>query len=390
MNRLHIFLISMLALLSQVSYANVGVRLKDMARIDAGHESALVGYGIVVGLAGSGDSARNRATLQSLANTLANFGVRVTEEDLNARNTAAVMVTATLSPFAEIGDRVDVQVASIGDAKSLAGGTLILAPLYGPDQLLYALSQGPLAVGGYKVESFADSVQKNYPTVGRIPRGATVERAPKRTELTANATAETDATSESATSSETKKSPITIGVVLNQPDYTTAQRLVRTVRAALGVNAKTIHPGKVEVTLAPDVDVMELVARLEALSITPDQNARVVINERTGTIVAGSNVQIGEVSIAQGELQIVITTEFLVSQPNLIGRDLPGVSTEVVPDTEITVKEQNDQLVQLQNGTTVGDLVRALQRIKLSTRDIISILQSIKTAGALHAELVIQ
>ena len=390
MNRLHIFLISMLALLSQGSYANVGVRLKDMARIDAGHESALVGYGIVVGLAGSGDSARNRATLQSLANTLANFGVRVTEEDLNARNTAAVMVTATLSPFAEIGDRVDVQVASIGDAKSLAGGTLILAPLYGPDQLLYALSQGPLAVGGYKIESFADSVQKNYPTVGRIPRGATVERAPKRTELTANTTAETDATSESATSSETKKSPITIGVVLNQPDYTTAQRLVRTVRSALGVNAKTIHPGKVEVTLAPDVDVMELVARLEALSITPDQNARVVINERTGTIVAGSNVQIGEVSIAQGELQIVITTEFLVSQPNLIGRDLPGVSTEVVPDTEITVKEQNDQLVQLQNGTTVGDLVRALQRIKLSTRDIISILQSIKTAGALHAELVIQ
>ena len=390
MNRLHIFLISMLALLSQGSYANVGVRLKDMARIDAGHESALVGYGIVVGLAGSGDSARNRATLQSLANTLANFGVRVTEEDLNARNTAAVMVTATLSPFAEIGDRVDVQVASIGDAKSLAGGTLILAPLYGPDQLLYALSQGPLAVGGYKIESFADSVQKNYPTVGRIPRGATVERAPKRTELTASATAETDATSESATSSETKNSPITIGVVLNQPDYTTAQRLVRTVRSALGVNAKTIHPGKVEVTLAPDVDVMELVARLEALSITPDQNARVVINERTGTIVAGSNVQIGEVSIAQGELQIVITTEFLVSQPNLIGRDLPGVSTEVVPDTEITVKEQNDQLVQLQNGTTVGDLVRALQRIKLSTRDIISILQSIKTAGALHAELVIQ
>lgn len=359
--------------------ANTGVRLKDMARIDAGHESALVGYGIVVGLAGSGDSARNRATLQSLSNTLANFGIRVTEEDLSARNTAAVMVTATLSPFAEIGDRVDVQVASIGDAKSLAGGTLILAPLYGPDQQLYALSQGPLAVGGYRVESFADSVQKNYPTVGRIPRGATVERVPPRSPV---------ATVDAGNGAEQKTR--TVGVVLNTPDYTTAQRLVSTVRTQLGVPARTLHPGKVEITVDQGMDVMELVSRLENLNVMPDQIARVVINERTGTIVAGSNVQIGEVSIAQGELQIVVKTEFLVSQPNFIGRSGAGVTTEIVPDTEISVHEQNDRMVQLDQGTTVGDLVQALQRIKLSTRDIISILQSIKTAGALHAELVIQ
>lgn len=379
MNRFTLFLSLFLATFHVNTMASTGVRLKDMARIDAGHESALVGYGIVVGLAGSGDSARNRATLQSLSNTLANFGIRVTEEDLSARNTAAVMVTATLSPFAEIGDRVDVQVASIGDAKSLAGGTLILAPLYGPDQQLYALSQGPLAVGGYRIESFADSVQKNYPTVGRIPRGATVERVPPRSPV---ATAEVKDGSEQQTR--------TVGVVLNTPDYTTAQRLVSTVRDQLGIQAKTLHPGKVEVTVAPGADVMELVSRLENLNVTPDQVARVVINERTGTIVAGSNVQLGEVSIAQGELQIVVKTEFLVSQPNFIGRSGAGVSTEVVPDTEITVQEQNDRTLTLNQGTTVGDLVLALQRIKLSTRDIISILQSIKTAGALHAELVIQ
>lgn len=379
MNRFTLFLSLFLATFHVNTMASTGVRLKDMARIDAGHESALVGYGIVVGLAGSGDSARNRATLQSLSNTLANFGIRVTEEDLSARNTAAVMVTATLSPFAEIGDRVDVQVASIGDAKSLAGGTLILAPLYGPDQQLYALSQGPLAVGGYRIESFADSVQKNYPTVGRIPRGATVERVPPRSPV---ATVEVKDGSEQQTR--------TVGVVLNTPDYTTAQRLVSTVRNQLGIQARTLHPGKVEVTVAPGADVMELVSRLENLNVTPDQVARVVINERTGTIVAGSNVQLGEVSIAQGELQIVVKTEFLVSQPNFIGRSGAGVSTEVVPDTEITVQEQNDRTLTLNQGTTVGDLVLALQRIKLSTRDIISILQSIKTAGALHAELVIQ
>lgn len=350
--------------------ATSSVRLKDIARIANARENALVGYGIVVGLSGSGDSPRNRATLQSLANTLANFGVKLSNEDLNARNTAAVMVTGTLPAFAEEGDKLDVQISSLGDARSLAGGTLVLTPLYGPDQKLYALAQGPLAVGGFQAESNGNSVQKNYPTAGRIPRGANVEASPFRKDP-----------------GEQQK----VSIILNEPDYTTAQRVISAIDNSLNIKqVKAVHPGKIEVTLPGEGRYMELVAALENISVTPDYASRIVVNERNGTIVAGSNVRIGAVSIAQGDLQIVIKTDYEVSQPYFIGRASSEVQTTVVPDTDINVEEKAPGLVQMSEGVTVGELVQSLQRIHVSMRDIITILQSIKSAGALHAELIIQ
>lgn len=357
-----------LALFSMGSFADV--RLKDLARIEGARENSLIGYGVVVGLSGSGDSARNKATLQSLANTLSNFGVKVTEADINSRNSAAVMITATLAPFAEVGGHLDVQVASLGDAKSLAGGTLLLTPLYGPDQRLYALAQGSVSVGGYRVDSFASSVQKNYPNVGIIARGATIEQTVERNVLSGSE----------------------ISIILNQPDYTTADRIVKTIAAKTGLkNITAVHPGKVSVEVPENVSTMSFIASLESITVNPDVEARVVVNERTGTIVAGSNVQLGAVSIAHGELRIEIDTRFEVSQPtHFFGRNLNGVETVTVPETEIRVSEKGMAPVNMSAGATVGDLVHALNSMKLSTRDVISILQSIKSAGALHAELVIQ
>lgn len=359
------------AVLSQTAIAATnGVRLKDMARIENARDNALTGYGIVVGLSGSGDSSRNRATLQTLANTLANFGVKISNDDLSAKNTAAVMVTSILPAFAEEGDKLDLQVSSLGDARSLAGGTLLLTPLYGPDQKLYALGQGALAVGGFQIESNANSVQKNYPTSGRIPRGANVETAPPRVDPSLQHTA---------------------SIILNEPDYTTAQRVITAINSSLHLKqVKAVHPGKIVVTLPDDSQYMEVVAALENIVVAPDYSARIVVNERTGTIVAGSHVRIGEVSIAQGDLQIVIKTDYEVSQPSFIGRAGSGVQTAIVPHTDIKVEEKAPALVQMPEGTTVGELVQSLQRIHVNMHDIITILQSIKSAGALHAELIIQ
>lgn len=354
----------------EILAASSGVRLKDIARIENARDNALVGYGIVVGLSGSGDSMRNRATLQTLANTLGNFGIKVSTEDLNAKNTAAVMVTSVLPAFAEEGDKIDLQVSSLGDARSLAGGTLLITPLYGPDQKLYALGQGALVIGGYQVESNANSMQKNYPTSGRIPQGANVEATPHRADPGVQRVAT---------------------IILNEPDYTTAQRVITSISSTLSLNqVKAVHPGKIVVTLPDNRNYMELAAALENVVVSPDYSARIVVNERTGTIVAGSHVRIGEVSIVQGDLQIVIKTEYEVSQPSIIGRGGSGVQTAVVPHTDIKVESKAPGLVQMSEGTTVGELVQSLQRIHVSMHDIIAILQSIKSAGALHADLIIQ
>lgn len=362
-------LLTIFILLPVFGYADIGVRLKDLARIEGNRETSLIGYGIVVGLNGTGDSSRNRATLQSLANALSNFGLTVDEKDLNSKNVAAVMVTAELPAFAEPGDRIDVLVGSTGDAKSLSGGTLLLTPLNDPSGKLYALSQGPITVGGYQVESFSNFTRKNHTTVGQIPRGATIERS-------------------SHTGSVESKA---INIILNEPDYTTATRVVAKIQSVYGnQSAKAIHPGKIAVAVPSSTNTMTFVSMLESLTIAPDVDARVVVNERTGTIVAGSNVTLGEVSIAHGDLRIEVETKFDVSQPQFNIRPGSGVTSVVTPDTEIVVSEGASEPVQLPAGTTVGELVQALNRIRLSTRDIITILQSIKAAGALHAELIIQ
>lgn len=348
-----------------------GVRLQELARIDGVRDNPLVGYGLVIGLSGSGDTPRMRATTQSVMNTLANFGVNVSMRDIDNRNVAAVMVTATLPAFANSGDKLDVHVSSIGDARSLTGGTLLLAPLYGPDKKLYALAQGPLSVGGYKFSSFGNMVQLNQPTVGIVPSGATVERG---------------------TGDPLPDSTSQLSILLNDPNFITAKRVVSALRSkmpTLQVHAKSA--GKVVVRLpSPAIDLVSLIARIQNVVVVPDQPARVVVNERTGTVVAGADVRIADVSIVHDSLRVTISTRFQVSQPSVVAFTSGGVRSVVVPDTDIDVANDKSPVVNLPAGTTIAELVGALHHIHLGTMDIITILQAIKRAGALHAELIIQ
>jgi flagellar P-ring protein precursor FlgI len=358
-----------LLVLSQAAPAQAA-RLKDIARIQDSRGYALVGYGLVVGLAGTGDSDTNRATRQSMVNVLKSFNVTVAEDDLSSRNTAAVMVTATLGSFSEKGDVIDVQASSLADARALTGGTLLLTPLYGPDRKLYALAQGALSVGGYQFEVNSNAVRKNHTTVGQIPRGATVEQAALADGLAGDK----------------------LNIILNEPDFTTAERAAAAIRAATGRNdVKVVHAARIELeTGGKRADMPALIAAIEKVEVDPDNVARVVVNERTGTVVAGANVRLGEVSVSQGNLIVEVSTRFEVSQPEWLIRPGAGVRTVVVPDTILGVKEPVLASVQLQEGATVADLVQALARVNLTTRDVINVLQAIKRAGALHAELVIQ
>lgn len=350
----------------------VGVRLESIARIEGVRENPLIGYGLVVGLSGSGDSSKNQATLQSIVNLLSHFGVNVSTTDLSSRNVAAVMVTATLPAFAEPGEKLAVEVSSIGDARSLSGGTLLLAPLYGPNHRLYALAQGSLLVGGYEVQAYGSMERQNYPTVGRIPGGATVEQAaPLGVTFSGRS----------------------LTVYLNQPDFTTAARTVRALRAALpDLTISALSAGKIRIDLgtAPR-NLVAMVSRVEQVRVRPNEVASVVVNERTGTVVAGGDVRLGSVTITQGDLRISIQTRYQISQPEgLYVNPSVGVQSLVVPQATIHVRDPAVRMVSIPEGATVADLISALQSIHVSTRDVISILQSIKTAGALHARLIIQ
>ena len=350
----------------------VGVRLKEIARAEGVQDNALIGYGLVVGLAGSGDTTRNHATLQSVGNTLSHFGVNVSTDDLNSRNVAAVMVTAMLPAFAEPGQKLDVSVASVGDARSLSGGTLLLAPLDGPDGQVYALAQGAISVGGYKVQSYGSMEQKNHPTAGLVPEGATVQRAAPLGSLGSGGT---------------------INLILYQPDFTTATRVAQAVQRSLpGVEASAVHAGKVVVHFAQSGGAVQNIAALENVMVQPDQVARVVVNERTGTVVSGGDVQLASVTISQGDLRVSIKTDYLVSQPGdgVYVDPSRNIRTAVVPQTRIKVNEDDARMVKLPTGATVADLISALRAIHLSTRDVITVLQSIKAAGALRGELLIQ
>lgn len=364
-----------LALLVWTANASAGVRIKDLGRIDGVRDNMIVGYGIVTGLAGTGDSTRSKATMQSVANALKEFGVNVTVDQLSTRNVATVLVSATLPAFARPGDKIDASVSSVGDARSLAGGTLLLAPLYGPDHKIYALAQGAMATSSYSYELNGNLAQKNHPTAGNIPEGAEVE-ANVPTKITQDDGA--------------------IRVVLFDPDYTTANRVANGINQLLGSSvAKALDAGRVEIRLPADESgrLVDFVSRVENVSVEPDQRARVIVNEKTGTVVSGGDVTLSKVSIAYGDLRVAIVTDYLVSQPQSTGfyvRQGPGVRTEVVPQTRIDVKEGDVNSVTLPDGATVSDLVGSLNRIKTSTRDIIAVLQSIKRAGAMHAELIVQ
>lgn len=354
------------------------VRLKELGRFDGVRENELIGYGLVVGLAGTGDTPANRATLQSIANTLIDFGVNIELRDLRSRNTAAVMVTAILPPFVNKGDRIDVTVASLGDARSLAGGTLFLTPVYGPDERLYALAQGQLTVGGFSFASFDSVYQKNHPTVGVITNGATIERDVEVNVVDDNGD---------------------LFFLLDNPDYITAQNVIESSRSlGSGIVAAPIDAGRIRFSIAGNDPGLRFaaMARIQQLPVTPDAVARIVINERTGTIVAGGNVTVSSVAISHENIKLEIDTEYQVSQPNgiFVGRgadvDVSGIRTVVVPQTKITVESSGGRAVQLSDGTTVGDLINALADVSVSTRDIIVILQSIKKAGALQADIVVE
>jgi flagellar P-ring protein precursor FlgI len=358
--------------------ASAPVRLKELAHIDGVRDNALVGYGLVVGLAGTGDTDRGGATMQSIANALIRFGVRVTPDEITSRNVAAVIVTTTLPPFANAGDKLDVNVASMGDARSLVGGTLMLAPLRGADDKVYALAQGPLSVGGFRYDAFGNVVQKNHPTVGQVPGGATIEA--------------TVATSVVSTAGN-------LYVVLSDPDYTTAGRVADAINSRLPplddggeTRARAVDAGRIVVHLTPSerADLVHVIGRIEDSQISPDQTARVVVNERTGTVVSGGDVRLGAVTVTHGELKVTVSTDYLVSQPIVIGDAGSSVRTAIVPQADLKVDEGTKAAVSLPAGTSVSDLVFALNKIKVSPRDMISILEAIKRAGSLRAELIIQ
>ncbi len=351
--------------------ANEGVRVKDISRLKGIRDNVLIGYGIVVGLAGTGDSPRSKSTLLSVANALKRFGVRVTDKDVRSRNVAAVTITTKLPAFTNEGDTLDVDVTSIGDARSLVGGTLLMADLKGADGKIYALAQGPLTVGGYKFESNNAVNQKNHPTAAVIPGGAIVEKEVK-TDIR-----NTDGDSE---------------LILYQSDITTSVRVAEAINSQLKENvAVSVSPSKIKLYTSK-MDQSELIffmRDVEKVVVTPDLKARVVINERTGTIVSGGGVKISAADITHGDIKISISDDTKVYQPLVIYPHTPQEAV-VVPDSRINVKEKTLQPLSISNGGTVSDLIVALNKINISSREVISILQTLKTAGALHAELVVQ
>jgi flagellar P-ring protein FlgI len=341
------------------------VRIKDLADIDGVRENQLVGYGLVVGLDGTGDGKKSLFTVQSLASMLEKMGVTIDPSQITVANVAAVMVTAKLPPFARSGNRIDALVSSIGDAKNLQGGTLLMTPLKAANGQVYAVAQGPVNTGGFSTSGAGGSVQKNFPTVARVIGGALVEREVR---LDLNSLRQ-------------------LTLSIHEPDFTTAARMTDAINALFYDHiaaAKDAGTVQVKVPMAYLGNVVELVSMIEKLDVRPDLAARVVINERTGTVVMGENVRISTVAIAHGNLSIVVKESPQVSQPLPLSQ---GGQTVVTPNTNISVKEDTNQLVVLPAGASIGDVVGALNALGVSPRDLIAIFQAIKAAGALQAQL---
>jgi flagellar P-ring protein precursor FlgI len=348
--------------------ATIGsVRVKDIAALQGVQPIPLIGYGLVIGLNKSGDKRQTIFSTQSLANMLERFGVVVPPDQVKVENIAAVMVTAELPPFSRPGARLDVTASSVGDARSLQGGTLIATPLRGPDGKLYALAQGPLSIGGFGGGKGATSVQVNHLTVGRVPGGALVQVGQQAS----------------------VGSPSTIELSLFEADWSTAHRLADALNTEFGSGAaRALDPSTVSITVpeAYKGAIPDLMARLEPLPIAVDEPSRVVINERTGTVVVGANVRIGAAAVAHGNLSVKISTRYEVSQPSPFSNK---GDTVVVPQEQVEVSEQDAKLVSLEAGVTLDAVVRALNSLGATPRDIIAIMQALKAAGALRAELMI-
>ncbi len=361
--------------------ASAEVRIKDIANFEGVRENHLIGYGLVVGLLGSGDKLNSSPfTRESIRGMLERLGVANLEgSDLKTKNTAAVMVTAKLPPFARRGSPIDITVSSLGDATSLRGGTLLVTPLTGADGAVYAVAQGAVATSGYRVDGNAASVVEGVPTIAKIENGAIVEQ-----EIDFNLF-QLDS----------------IRIALRDPDFTTADRMREAIVAKLGPqSAEVLDSGTVEVWVNGKSNVADTIMAVENLTLTPDAVARVVVDEKSGTIVMGADVRIAQVAISQGGLTVRVQENFQVSQPGPVsfggntavvtGAPIQiGGSTVVVPETEIDIEERDGSFTILQGDVSLQELVNGLNAIGVSARQTIAILQAIKAAGALHADLEI-
>lgn len=357
-------------LMTSTSALAASVRIKDIASFEGVRDNQLIGYGLVVGLNGTGDSLKDSPfALETMVSMLERLGISVRDrlKDLKTKNVAAVMVTASLPPFARHGSRLDVSTAAIGTAKSLSGGTLLVTPLMGADGEVYAVAQGPVAIGGYSAEgSSGSSVTKGVPTSGKISNGAIIER-------------------EIAFELAQMK---TIKMSLRNPDFTTAKRIADVINRAMHTNtARALDPSTVQLDIpaAYEARTQEFLTQVEQLRVTPDQSAKVVIDEREGVIVMGENVRISTVAISHGNLTIRVTETPQVSQPNPFSNT--GQTVQVAR-SQINVDEDKDRkMVVMNEGVSLQELVKALNSLGVSPRDMITILRSIKAAGALQAEI---
>ncbi len=348
--------------------AVAAVRVKDVAKVDGVRRNQLLGYGLVVGLNGTGDKSGTEFTTQTTANLLERLGVAVSAQDIKVKNVAAVIVTAELLPFVRAGQRMDVTVSSLGDAKSLQGGTLLLTPLRAPNGDVYAVAQGSVVLGGFAAEASGGGVQKNHPTVGRIPGGALLERDAPLPELAQGH----------------------VDLLLERPDFTTAARLTRAVDGAFGQGqARALDAARVRV-LVPEAsadDPVGFLAELERLTLETDAVARVVVDERTGTVVLGQDVTLKPVAISHGSLTVRVTPYLEVSQPEPnFGVQAAG-RTVARDRADVQAEEAAGQVTILDGGQSLASLVRALNSLGVSPRDLITIFQTLKASGALEADL---
>lgn len=364
---LAILLIFVLVNILTLVQTYAGVRVKDIAEIDRAGDTDLLGYGLVIGLAGTGDSKNTEFTVQSTVNMLERLGVTVPQSKVRIKNVAAVMVTAKLAPYAHVGSSIDVTVSSLGDASTLEGGTLLLTPLLDQYGDVYAYAQGPLSIGGFNVQIDDNKIVNNYTLVGRIPNGATVKKEPPTFDL----------------------DPFEMTLSLHNPDFTTVQRVTRMVNGLYPGTATALDNGSLALSVPQKLRTsngrIEYITGIEHLEVTPDSPARVVINERTGTIVAGGDVSIAPIALAHGNITVEVKTYPVISQPAPFSQ---GETVEA-KDSYINVSEDQAHIVYLEERSTISEIAGALNAIGASPRDIIAIFQAIKQAGALRAELVI-
>ncbi len=350
--------------------AQGAVRIKDMAHIEGIAKKQVIGYGLVVGLDGTGDSRRSLMANQSLRNMVKHFGLTLpTNVPLRVKNVAAVMVTAEISPFLKKGNVFDVQVSSMGDAKSLEGGTLLLTPLIAENQEVVAHAQGAISIGGFNIETNGgEKIRQNYALVGRVPNGAILEK----------------------NLFPAFKPDSTLYLSLRRPDFTTAFRTAKAINQTFGKTiAQATDAGHIKIDVPPDVkasgNLVQFMASLEKVQVTPDEEARVVVNERTGTIVVGANVSISQVAISHGNLSVEVSSNPIISQPGPFSRG----QTVVVPRTQTQVNVQQSKLSVVNATASVQDVAKALNALGVTPRDMIAIFQALKEAGALKARLII-